>query len=307
MKAKGFVLLTLLGIVLVLCSACIEGAGPATTPTPTATPTVVVEDYGIHLYDVGVDKLYIDEVIMVLTNDGDASAIVTELVISSNDEEIRDYMYAILEPGEEEEITCDFGYYTGGLTKPIGVDEIAATIMIVGYPKGATGDRILAVEWITISIPKVSMGSTIQEIRGKQNLSLTLLSWEESPIAVDGPYASGYYTFTARPGMKFVILIYRFQNNDVREQRTPYINAGEIATDIGYIYSVWTPPLGIWSEEYNPREATGEEVNRLIGDSGAYEDLLPEESITGCVVFEIPADATSVEASIAYVLPLIKF
>lgn len=307
MKVKGFVVLTLLGIVLVSCSACIGGAGTA-TPTPTPTAKVVVVDYDIRLYDVGVDKLYIDEVIVMLRNAGGASASVTELVISSNDEEIRDFTSTTLDPGEEEEITYDFGYYSGGLTKPIGIDEIVATITIVGYPEGATGDQILAEEGITISIPKVSIGDTIPEVQGKQNLSLTLLSWEESNIAVDGPYhPSEYYTFTARPGMKFIILIYRFQNNDIREQETPYINAGEIATDKGYIYSVWDPPIGIHSEEYNPREATEAEVNRLIGDSGGFEDLLPEESTTGCVVFEIPADAAPIEASIAYVPLLIKF
>lgn len=307
MKVKRFVLLTLLGIVLVLCSACIEGAGPATTPTPTATPVVVIEDYEIQPYDIELDTLSIGKVAVMLRNEGSGSASISELVITSNDEEIRCSTFATLDVGEQEEISCDFIYYQNELSKPIGIDQLTATMAIIGYPEGATGDRILAVEWITISIPKVSMGSTIQEIRGKQNLSLTLLSWEESPIAVDGPYASGYYTFTARPGMKFVILIYRFQNNDVREQRTPYINAGEIATDIGYIYSIWNPPGGTWAEEYNPRKATEAEVNRLVGDSGGYEDLLPEESTTGCVVFEIPADAMPIEANIAYVPFLIKF
>jgi len=284
---------------------------PIPTPTPKLTPKIVAEDYKIRLYDVGVDKLYIDEVNIVLKNIGGVLVTVTKLIISSNGEEIQSSGSTALGPLEQKEIafsSWNYGSYDK-LAKPIGVDQITATMKILGYPQGITGDQILLEKDIAISIPKVRMGDTIAEIQGKQNLSLTLLSWEKSLIAVYGPYSSSsqYYTFTARPGMKFIVLIYRFQNNGIREQETPYIDAGEIATDKGYIYSVWSPPGGVYSEEYKPREATSEEVDRLIGDSGGYEDLLQEESTIGCVVFEIPADATPVEASLAYVPVLIKF
>lgn len=69
----------------------------------------------------------------------------------------------------------------------------------------------------------------------------------------------------------------------------------------------WNPPAGIHSKEYKPRKATNEEIEVLVGDSGAYEDLLPEESIVGSVVFEIPEDETPIEASIVYVRSLIKY
>lgn len=68
---------------------------------------------------------------------------------------------------------------------------------------------------------------------------------------------------------------------------------------------MWNPPVGVLSEEYNPREATNE-VETLIGDSGGYEELLPEESTVGRVVFEIPEDETPVEARISGVSYLIK-
>jgi len=296
------------GLILVIIGVAIGISEKPSEEVPSGTPTIVIADYEIRLNDVGVDKLYIDEVIIELKNDGDASTTITELVISSNGAEIRGPIFFVtLGPGEKQEISCSGSLSSHELSKPIGVTQLAATVTILGYPKGATGGRILAEEDVAISIPKISVGSTIPAIEGKQGLSLALLSWKESNIAVDGPYGSSYYTFTAKPNMKFVILIYRFQNSGIREQETPYINAGEIATDEGYIYSVWSPPVGVYSEEYKPREATIEEVDRLIGDSGGFEDLLQEETTIGCVVFEIPAGATPIEASLAYLPVLIKF
>ncbi|GAI78544.1 unnamed protein product [marine sediment metagenome] len=153
------------------------------------------------------------------------------------------------------------------------------------------------------------IGDTIPNCAGKQNLTVTLLWWKEGEISVDGPYIDGYYTFTAKPGMKFIILAYEFCNNGIEEQTTPYLNVGEVVTaPRGYYYEIFTPPSGIHSEEYKPRKATAEEIDTLIGNSGGYEDLLPEESVKGCVVFEIPEDAMPVEADIIELQPyLVKF
>lgn len=151
------------------------------------------------------------------------------------------------------------------------------------------------------------IGDTIPDCAGKQNLSLTLLWWRESKIA-RYEYIDGYYTFTAKPGMKFIILAYEFRNTGIKEQTTPYLSVGEIVTaPEGYHYEIFTPPSGIHSEEYKPRKATAEEVDTLIGDSGGYEDLLPEESVKGRVVFEIPEDATPIEAKIASIPYMIEF
>ncbi len=153
------------------------------------------------------------------------------------------------------------------------------------------------------------IGETIP-VPGKENLSVTLLWWKESKVVVNGEYAGGeYWTFTAKPGMKFIILAYEFRNNWVREQETPYLSAGQILTaPKGYYFETWNPPLGVQSKEYKPRRATAEEMETLIGDSGGYEKLMPEQSVIGCVKFEISEDATPVEADVVGLRPyLIKF
>jgi hypothetical protein len=151
------------------------------------------------------------------------------------------------------------------------------------------------------------IGDTISEVGlGKEGLSMTLIGWAESDIAVKGPYkGSQLYTFTARPGMKFIILGFEFHNNWVREQKTPYFSKGEVRTDKGYFYQVWSPLGGIHSREYAPRPSTQEEVQNL-GGSGAFEDLLPEKSVRGHIVFEIPKDEEPEEVELSQVPVPIK-
>lgn len=163
--------------------------------------------------------------------------------------------------------------------------------------------RVITREIFEESISIMGMGDTVPNV--KQGISWTPVWWRESQIVVDGPYSSGFYTFTARPGMKFVILAYRFRNSGTRSEYTPYLSAGEIITSKGYIYSLWDPPVGIWSEEYSPRKATPREIDELIGDSGSYEDLLPGRMVVGCTAFEIPEDEQPLEAKLFAVLPLI--
>jgi len=116
---------------------------------------------------------------------------------------------------------------------------------------------------------------------------------------VDGPYISGYYTFDAKPGMKFINIQFRFTNVGVREQITPYLNAGEVVVaPQGYYYKVWSPPVGVHSIEYEPRPSTVDEVIALGGDAGAFEALLPGQSVTGSLVFEIPENVVPIEAQV---------
>ena len=154
----------------------------------------------------------------------------------------------------------------------------------------------------------VSIGDTIPELKGYDNLSVTFLSWAESNIAIEGPYMGDtYYTCTVKPGMKFIIIFFEFKNNGIRAQETPYFNEGEITTaEKGYIYEMWSTGFSHDEEEYNRRESTEEEVEALIGNSGAYEKLLQEESVRGCVIFEIPKDLTPTEANINHMLFNIK-
>jgi hypothetical protein len=156
-------------------------------------------------------------------------------------------------------------------------------------------------------LPIVRVGDVVPTVTDRQNLSVTILWSKESAICVNGPYTTGYYTFTAKPRMKFIIVAYQFQNNWVREQTTPYLNKGEITIDKGYIYSVWKPPLGANSEDYAPRRATNEEIETLAGTSAAFKKLLPEDSCIGSVVFEIPAGAKPVKAVLFEVPLLLRF
>jgi hypothetical protein len=48
-------------------------------------------------------------------------------------------------------------------------------------------------------------------------------------------------------------------------------------------------------------------VHEFVGNSGAFEKLLPGESVEGCVVFKIPVDATPIEISLVYVPPLMEY
>lgn len=168
----------------------------------------------------------------------------------------------------------------------------------------SSSGRVMATKTFEKSISIVGMGDTVPNV--EQEISWTPLWWRESQIAVDGPYSSGFYTFTARPGMKFVILAYRFVNNGTRSEYTPYLSAGEIITAKGYVYSLWDPPVGIWSEEYSPRKSTPREIDELIGRSGGYEELLPGRTVMGCTAFEIPEDEQSLEVKLFALLPLIS-
>lgn len=301
------------GIVLLFVGIIVASLQPGAVspPEPSAELKIVIESYNISIGDVSVDKLYVDEAEVLLRNEGDASTTDIELAISSNQEKIEGYSSITLEPREEKKVSYSFDWIGEEISKGIGVKEIAVTMRLFGYPERRGFEKIekqiLAEKSITIPIPRVRIGDTIPEVKDKHNLSMTLLSWRESNMAVVGPYSGDeYYTFTAKPGMKFVILIFKFQNNWIRVQQTSYLNAGEIATNKGYIYNMWDSP-GIHSEEYKPRKSTDEEVKTLIGDSGGYKDLLPEESIIGCVVFEIPEDEIPIEASIVNVPSLIRY
>jgi len=154
----------------------------------------------------------------------------------------------------------------------------------------------------------------IPEFEG--NLSITFHKLIESRIAVNGPWGGEsyidskgglsvkngeFYTFHALEGMKFVIIIFEYVNNGLRAVTTPYLESEpgilKIAVETSYFYDSWKPS-GMYDKKYMPRESTEIEIKRLIGKSGAYEKLLPEESTLGCWVFEIPKETTPVKLSI---------
>ena len=98
--------------------------------------------------------------------------------------------------------------------------------------------------------------------------------------------------------MRFVILTFSFANDWVRQQSTPSLAAGEVETDVGRFYRVWSPSVGIFSVEYQPRPALEGEMDEFAIDSGAFETLLPGKSAAGSVSFEIPEDEDPVIARV---------
>jgi hypothetical protein len=182
----------------------------------------------------------------------------------------------------------------------LSASALLAAACSAGGDEGAPTATAAATAEGTITIGDTVNG--VPEGYDPAPFSMMLLSCLETGIAVNGSQNDGYDTFTAKPGMKFVIIEYRLTNNDVRQHDTPLINGGDVRTaPNGYLYFAWSPPLGVQAAEYAPRQATQEELGRLSGDAGAYRTLLPGESVTGRVVFAVPTDARPLEANLAYV------
>lgn len=283
-------------------------------PAPAESKEITIVDYHIDVcrlqgpFVEAHAKLRVDEFYpqleVLLRNEGNTPVEIDKIVFSSGKSKIEEKLAGvsatyILEPKEEENFYVPQPPHGGSLEKEIGAHQLKATISILG-PSG----EILAKEDVTIPLPIARIGDTIS----LDSMSLTPLEWKESNVVTEGPYAGNvYYTFTAKPDMKFIILTYRFENNSKRPQETPYLDAGEIGTDKGYIYPLWYPAGGAWAAEYKPRKATAEEITTLLLYPSAYEELLPGKSATDRLAFEIPKDENPVEASIKQVFPTIQF
>ena len=166
----------------------------------------------------------------------------------------------------------------------------------------ASGE-VLTIQNLTQSLSTMRIGNTIS----LGTLNLTLMSWKESTIAVNGPYSDGYYTFTAKNDSKFIIIFFKFENIGTEEAQTPFIDSAEVFTDNGSIYEKWSPPLGIQSTEYDPRLSTEQEIQQLIGNTGAYQTLSPEKAVQGCIIFEVQKDTIPIDAKLKYINYLTLF
>ncbi|MBI2934417.1 MAG: hypothetical protein HYY29_02480 [Chloroflexi bacterium] len=148
--------------------------------------------------------------------------------------------------------------------------------------------------------PGLRQGQTIPELPGKINISFTFKYWSTGTQAVAQQQGT-YFTYNARPGMKFVTLQYSFKNNHRVEQETPAVNIGEIVTGPrGFIYKLWLPPSGPDFQTYRPTESSPRLVSELGFTEAGNMKLLPEKSIDGRAVFEIPQEATPVEVMLAF-------
>ncbi len=274
------------------------------TSTGLQTPpkvSLVLLDYNIKIDKVLLDKIYVDSLKLNLRNKGSSKAYLSGIKLSCGK---YGEMTGVTseEIGPKEEGTIKANFFSESLKRELGSQEIPCTLEIWDSDYNTVLE-----ENISIKIPVAKIGDVIEEIKDEHNMSLTIIKYLESDRVVDGPYiGEEYYTFTAKPNMKFIILIYKFQNNWIRPQSTPYFDECEILTDKGYIYPCWSPPAGIDSEEYNPRKSTQEEIETYVGTSGGFKKLLPEESTIGCIVFEIPKDESPVEIAIEGVPYIIK-
>lgn len=282
----------------------------STTPTPT--PEIVLAGYtSSPVSSAGLDIIYLDDVGVTLKNEDNAPAEIYKLILTVGDEEYTSIPWETLDPQEE----ADFAICCwGSVSREIGVYSFTGKLEVQD-----SNYQTLLEQDLAFTIPTFGMDDTLPEVGGTDNISFTPLWWAESSIAVydwgDEMTGHDYWTFTAKSGMKFIILAFELKNNSIRSRTTPWIGGthlfsySEIVTDQGYIYPVWDNPSPYYSEsdEYNPRKSTEGEINNLIGDSAAFKKLLPGESVVGCVVFEISEEATPVEVDLDYIAPLIIF
>ncbi len=187
----------------------------------------------------------------------------------------------------------------------IGLAVLGASAQLAAACSGKGGGGAPTATAGIAAVGTVTIGDTakgVPEGFDPAPFAMMLLSCLETGIAANGLYNGGYDTFAAKPGMKFMIIQYRLTNSDVRSHDTPLINGGDVRTaPNGYLYFAWSPPLGAQAADYAPRPATLGELDRLWGDAGAYKTLLPGESASGRIVFELPTDARPLEADLAYV------
>lgn len=269
---------------------------------PVGKPKIMVKDYNFDIADARLEEIYIEKCDLTLVNKGSATADIDKIVFLLQSDKIEKDSYNLLTLAPNEEKMVSLISYRRKFKRDIGIDSVTGNISVI-RPNG----KSLLEKTINIPIPRIKIGDTV-ELKYGNNLSMTLISWKESKMAVMEQSENEYYTFTAKPAMKFIILVYQCKNNWIREQITPYLSVGEIATDKGYIYKNISG--GVRSSEiesHSPRESTQREVRNLIGDSGSYEHLLPEESVRGRIVFEIPEDQKPIEATTTYLSLPIKF
>lgn len=160
---------------------------------------------------------------------------------------------------------------------------ITLFIFLFSYLYGDIPQFILKYKDVNYKIENVGSWISIK------NITMYIEKIYESKVAVDGPYSGNeYYTFSAEADMKFIIFIFRLENNYNRLQKTPSVDFGEIVTSKGNIYDCWSPSVGIHTEEFQPKKSTKEEIDYLIGSSGSYVSLYPGKDVKGCAVFYLP-------------------
>ena len=281
-EMKKITILLMVGIVILFLNIGFSGCVRERNSLDNSTLSkIVIKDYDVSIKSIGLDKIYIDNVVVLLKNEGDEIVKVDTITVLSGDNKIEEIFYDFLGLDEDISLTPDeeknfsLSNYQEW-EKEIGIEQLDGKISVTTRKGG-----VLTEENITIQIPFIKVGDTIEEVRPdiSHNLSLIFLSWGESENATNNDY-----TATAGDGMKLIVLYFECKNSWIRSQDNVYIKADEILTNKGYIYSE------IWTDYF-----------------WGYNELLPEESIVGCLAFEIPENEIPIEASIEYIPFLINF
>ena len=180
--------LTTLGIAVLLICIGLSGCYDYDDPYTSGESNIIIKDCQIVVDRVYIDKIYIDYVDILIKNEGSSSTRIDYIELSSGDSEIEVILFLeTLDAGEEKTISSSTWQY---LDKKLGIEQLEATVSIMQY-----AEKVLAEKNITIPIPFIKVGDTIPEIGSLHNMSMTILSWKESDIAVDGST-----TFLARIG-----------------------------------------------------------------------------------------------------------
>lgn len=305
-----------LGVLILLLAALASACQPATAPRtttpapPESAQEISIEEWSASVEHVGISELKLETFEVWLANNSSRSIKIGAVSLWSGKSEIMRTVKATLQPGEEKRISLPFPG-NDPLERGPGVREVECKIRI-GEDIGHLMFPIIAEKSIIIPVPVAGIGYTepvgmFLEKDLQETLPLTLASWKEGEKALAGPFEGIYYTATAKPGNRFITLVFELRNDWTKSQKTPHIWQGDILTDKGNIYSAWQghrdPAI---LTEYVTKAATEEEIHALVGYSGGYE-LSPGESIRGRIVFEIPQNENPIEASIQNLRPLIMY
>ena len=199
-------------------------------------------------------------------------------------------------------IVLFFSLISCSAPKTVTQETVAKTI--IETAETTTSDTVTT----TTAVPETTITEEPNfasfDVKEYDNLTITFKSCLESNIAVEGEFINGTFTCTAKPGLKFEILFFEFKNNGNITQETPSIGFALLGdkdfliTDTGDSYPVWELGVKHNEKEYNRRESTPEEINKFLGDAGGIENLPPEASVKGCIIFEIPNTEIPVEAKL---------
>lgn len=129
-------------------------------------------------------------------------------------------------------------------------------------------------------VQTISVGAEAR-MDSNPGLRFKFLKWRESPIAVEGPFSGNEYcTYSAKPGMKFVVMDYKVRNADVRQHYVSQIGAAYVKTSKGYEHTKFDHPGCNSDAAKTPcraRKSTPHEISELVASTITKSKLLPEE------------------------------